>query len=347
MKQNITIRDVARHAGVSHQTVSRVINNKGEISAATRQRVLDTMAELDYRPSRIAQSLTTRRTFSVGLLVPNIANPFYSEIVQGAQEIAEAQDYNIFLCNTLWEPDKELSLLNSLAAHEVDGIIINSSRIDDEALLEFARQHRPVVVSGRTITGTGISQVELDNESGAQMIAEYLAEKQHKAVGVLSGPKVASTMSNSLRLDPLIRKMGDYGLPPHEEWIVHTALNAAGGYQAALRLLKQHPELTAIVGHNDLMAIGAMRACHELGLRVPEDCAIVGYNDIELAAMVSPALTTVHINRRSLGEALMERLLAMIQRPEDDFPPLILPRGKLIRREVRVENRIISLRKTK
>ena len=333
MKQNITIRDVARHAGVSHQTVSRVINNKGEISAATRQKVLDTMAELDYRPSRIAQSLTTRRTFSVGLLVPNIANPFFSDIVRGAQEIAEAQDYNIFLCNTEWEPDKELSFLNSLADHEVDGIIVNSSRIDDETLLEFAIQHGPVVVSGRVITGAGISRVDLDNETAAQLIVSFLAEKQHKAVGVLSGPKVANTMSNSLRLEPLIRNMGDYGLPPRDEWIVHTSLDAAGGYQAGLKLLQQHPDLTAIIAHNDLMAIGAMRACRELGLRVPEDCAIMGFNDIELASMVTPALSTVHINRRTFGEAMMERLLAMIQEPEDDFPPLVLPMGELIKRE--------------
>ena len=333
MKQNSTIRDVARHAGVSRQTVSRVINNKGEISGTTRQRVLEAIEELNYRPSRIAQSLTTRRTFTIGLLVPNMANPFFSEIVHGAQELAEAHDYNIFLCNTEWDPDKEFRLLHSLVGHNVDGIIINSSRIADETLLEFAQQHGPVVLGGRTITGHGISRVEWDNDYGGQLIAEYLAAKSHRNIGVLSGPKVAPTMSNSMRIGALVNKLGEYGLPVRDEWILHTPLTAEGGYLAAHALLEANSEITAIVCHNDLMAIGAMRACRERGLGIPEDCAVIGYNDIELASMVHPALTTVRINRRQLGEAIMERMLAMIENPNDDFPTQVLSIGEFIQRE--------------
>jgi LacI family transcriptional regulator len=333
MKHNITIRDVARFAGVSHQTVSRVINNKGEISATTRQRVLDAMQELDYRPSRIAQSLTTRRTFTVGLLVPNIANPFFSEIVEGAQNLSENYGYNVFLCNTKWQPEKEERFLESLADHHVDGVIINSSRVDREVLLTFAKQNCPIVLGGRDLGGPGISHVGWDHAYGSQLVAGYLVKKGHRAIGVLSGPQTAPDMSNSLRLDALTNALESCGVVPRPEWIVHSILNAEGGHAAALKLLQEQPELTAIIAHNDLMAIGAIRACRELKLRVPEDCAVIGFNDIELASMVHPTLTTVRINRYRMGQEMMQRMLEMIEKPDGDYPAKLLTDGEIIQRE--------------
>ncbi len=333
MKQNVTIRDVARYAGVSHQTVSRVINNKSEISAKTRQKVLDAMTTLNYRPSRIAQSMNTSRTYTVGLLVPNIANPFFSNLVTGAQHYAEMRNYNIFLCHTEWQPEKEERFLESLADHQVDGLIINGSRTNEESLLNFAQQCSPIVLGGRKLTGPRISRVGWDNDYGGQVIADYLVQQGHRRVGILAGPPTESTMSNWLRLDAIIKALESVSIAPAPQWIVNGTMDAEGGYTAARTLLTANPDLSAIVAHNDLMAIGAMHACRELGIRVPQDCAVIGYNDIELAAMVNPPLTTVRINRYSLGQAMMQRLLQMIEAPEEDFPPLLIKDGELIQRE--------------
>ena len=334
MKQNVTIRDVAKVAGVSYQTVSRVINNKGEIRESTRQKVLDAIQQLDYRPSRIAQSMNTSRTYTIGLLVPNIANPFFSDIVTGAQNLAEDNNYNTFLCHTKWQPEKEARFLDSLADHNVDGVIVNSSRAEESVLRAFAEHHGPLVLGGRaSIQQHNISHVGWDCDYGGQLIAEYLFSKGHQQIGIIAGPETDQTMSNAIRLNGILNALTDVGLRPSDEWIVRGALDSLGGYTEALKLLQSHPDLTVIIAHNDLMAIGAMRACRELGLNIPSGCAIVGYNDIELAAMVNPALTTVRLNRISLGKAMMQRMLDMINKPDADYPPNFIRDGEFIKRE--------------
>lgn len=329
----ITIRDVARLAGVSHQTVSRVINDKSEIRPDTRQRVLQAMQELGYRPSRIAQSMNTRRTFTVGMVIPSIANPYFSEMVRGVQNFAEARGYNVFLANTDWNPTKEKQMLYSLADHSVDGVILCSARLPDEDLIAFAERHGPLVLSGRHLHHRGISLVEQDHDQGGQVAVEHLVQQGHTCIGVLTGPSTPPTMSNALRALAIIRAIRDCGLQMHEEWIVPGEMNPEGGYQSTRWLLPAHPEITALICHNDLVAIGAMHACRELGLRVPQDCAVVGHNDISLAAMVNPPITTVRVDRYKLGQELMRRALKMVDDPEGDHPPLILPVDGLIKRE--------------
>jgi LacI family transcriptional regulator len=334
MKQSVTIRDVAKVAGVSYQTVSRVINNKGEIRESTRQRVLDAIQQLDYRPSRIAQSMNTRRTYTIGLLVPNIANPFFSDIVTGAQNLAEDNNYNIFLCHTKWQPEKEARLLDSLADHNVDGVIVNSSRSATSVFESFAEQHSPIVLGGRAnIKHRNISHVGWNCDYGGRLIAEYLNSKGHKRIGIIAGPETDPTMSNAIRINGILTALTEVGICPPNELIVNGALDSQGGYTEALKLLQHHPDISVIVAHNDLMAIGAMRACRELGLSIPSDCAIVGYNDIELAAMVNPSLTTVRLNRISIGKAMMQRMLDMINKPDLDYPPHFLTDGELVHRE--------------
>lgn len=333
MKQRVTIRDVARRAGVSHQTVSRVINNKAEISPSTRARVLEAIRELNYRPSRTAQGLAKQRTQVVGFVVPNIANPYFAEVASGVQSLARQHEYNVFLGSTNWDPVEELRLLYSLADQPVDGIILCSSRCSENELRTFCNHFRPVVLSGRIFEQPGVSHVLRAYDESMQTMVGHLVAQGHTAIGMLAGPTTASTMSNALQVEGFRKALRFYGVPVNEAWIVPGPLTAEGGYQSALHLLTHHPQVTALCAHNDLVAIGAIHACREVGRTVPDDCAVIGYNDMDLAAKIYPPLTTLHVDTWEVGCRMMERLLDMIKHPDDDFPSITLPPNRLVVRE--------------
>ncbi len=332
MSQRVTIRDVARAAGVSHQTVSRVINNHDKISTATRRRVEEAIRILNFRPSRTARNLATQRTMTVGLLVPNIANPYFAEVAHGAQEVARASQYSVFLGNTNWDPQEELQLLHSLASYPVDGIILCSARSSDRVLTDFCDSYRPLVLGGRLFVHPNISLVRSDHGAGMQLVIEHLRRQGHTKIAMLAGPAVAPTMSNALRLNAFRHAVQIAGLPVADRWIAHGPLTMEGGYQLAKRLLTTAPEVTAICAHNDLMAIGALKACREVGRKVPVDCAVIGYNDTDLAAMVDPPLTSVRVDTFEVGRQQMTRLLAMMAQPKECFPELVLPVTELVER---------------
>lgn len=332
MNQRVTIRDVAREAGVSHQTVSRVINNHAKISPATRQRVEAAIRKLNFRPSRTARNLATQRTMTVGLLVPTIANPYFAEVAHGTQTVARANHYSVFLGNTNWDAEEELQLLHSMASYPVDGIILCSARATDTELAAFCDSFRPIVLGGRIFDHPHTSMVRSDHKMGMRLVVQHFLQEGHTEIAMLAGPAVGPTLSNALRHNEFRQAMYEAGFAPDDVRIVHGPLTMEGGYQSALHLLTAAPEITAICAHNDLVAIGAMKACRELGRRVPEDCAVIGYNDTDLAAMVDPPLSSVRVDTFEVGRQQMLRLLEMIAQPTERFPALILPVTELIRR---------------
>ncbi|MCK4316261.1 MAG: LacI family DNA-binding transcriptional regulator, partial [Anaerolineae bacterium] len=170
----MTMRDVARKAGVSIKTVSRVVNNQGEISEATRQRVLAIIDELGYRPNRIARAMVTQRTHTIGLVIPDITNPFFSEMTRGVQGLAQVRDYNIFLCSSDEDPQEALQALHSLAAQGVDGIILFAYRASDDDLKAFADNYRPIVFINRSFEHPNVSLIMVDNYRGARLAVDYL-----------------------------------------------------------------------------------------------------------------------------------------------------------------------------
>ena len=320
MKRRITIEDVARAAGVPRQTVSRAINNKGEISPATQERVMEAVQALDYRPSRVARGLATRRTRTIGLVVPDITNPFFPEIARGVQDSARGEDYSVFLCNTDESPDEELQVLHSLAAQPVDGILLFGSRIGDADLAAFADGYRPLVVFNRFLAHPAVSLILVDNQRGAKLAVDHLADQGHTAIGLLAGP--VTSPSSAQRVEGFRQAMAARGLPTPEDWILPGRPTIKGGYQAARRLLAEHPQVSGLLAYNDLSALGAVQACAELGRRVPGGCAIIGFDDIGLAAMVSPSLTSVRVNKYYMGQQATIRLLAMLDEPDATFPPI-------------------------
>lgn len=332
MKPRITIEDVAREAGVSRQTVSRAINNRADISSDTLNRVLEMVDKLGYRPSRMAQGLVTQHTYTVGLVVSDITNPFFPEIARGVLDAAQLRDYSVFLCNTDGNLQQELRILESLADHGVDGIIIYPSYDSDDNLKTFMKQFGgPVVVVNHPFKHPRVSNVMVDNQRGAKLAVDYLVSKGHTAIGMLAG--VMNTSRERVRrIQGFRQALAGHGLPVVEEWIVPSLdPTFERGYEAGRFLLTQHPQVTAIFAYNDLLALGAIRACHEVGRHIPSDCAIIGFDDIRWAATATPSLTSIGVNKHYLGEQAVTRLLAMLENPEATFAPIYIDIELVIR----------------
>jgi LacI family transcriptional regulator len=315
------MRDVALRAGVSVRTVSRVVNNQGEISEETRQRVLATIEELEYRPSKLARALVTRRTESIGLVLADITNPFFPEVARGVMDIAQARGYNVFLCNSDSDMEEEASILHSLADHGVDGFVLHPALGGGDDLKAFAEHYAPLVTVNPLFDYPGVSRVMLDTRSGARLAVEHLIEKGHTAIGMLAG--LAPPPPNLLRRFEGFREaLEAHGLSVTSEWVLPGPPVMGRGLESTRQLLTQYPRITAIFAYNDLLAVGAIQACRELGRRVPDDCAIVGFDDIPLSAMLAPPLTTVRVNKYELGRQAVSRLFDMLDNPGASFPPV-------------------------
>jgi len=311
MAKRVTMHDVAQTAGVSLMTVSRVVNNKDDVSQATRDRVMDVIEQLSYRPSSIARGLATRRTGTLGVVVPDISNPYFASIVRSAEEEAYAKNYSVFLGNTNEDPERELTVLQSLEDKQVDGLILFSSRLEDDALFEALESFPTVVLVSREKKGADVGAFTIDDVFGGRIAIEHLLKSGHRNIGLISGPTIS--LSTTGRLQGYRIALQAAGIPVNENWIQHCHPGVEGGQETAKELLKNHPEITALFCHNDLVAVGALQACAELGLRVPDDIAIIGYDDIRLAELVSPKLTTLRVPRTEIGATTMQMLLEQIE----------------------------------
>jgi len=300
------------------KTASRVANHQGEVADETRDRVLTAIRELGYRPSKLARGLVTHRTDTVGLVVGDISNPFFPEVARGVLDSAEGAGYNVFVCNSDGVLPREIRTLHSLADHAVDGIIIFPSFEIGDFLQSFAGPGRPVVCANRPFESAWVSQVMIRSREGAQLATQYLVGKGHAAIGMLVGGGAPITRHE--RVQGYLRTMEAHGLPCCEDLIVAGPPVLEQGYAGTLELLSRRPEITAIFAYNDLLALGALRACRRLGRRVPQDLALVGFDDIPLADQISPALTTVRVDKYALGQLCMRRMCEMLSDPGAAFP---------------------------
>jgi LacI family transcriptional regulator len=321
--------DVAREAGVSSMTVSRVINNKGDVSAVTRKRVLGVIERLGYRPSGIARSLATRRTGTLGLVVPDVANPFFSDVARGVEHVAYAEGYNVFLCNTEEDPLRELAVLKSLEEKRVDGLVLCSSRLEEEELRAVVSRHPTTVLVNRRLDGEAVRPVLVDDETGGRLVTELLLKNGHEAVGFLAGPPVSH--SGRERASGYQATLAEAGLEYDPARVRLCRPMVEGGQEAARSLLTTHPEISALFCYNDLVAVGALQACAELGRRVPEEVAVVGYDDIPLAALVTPALTTCRVPRYELGSQAVQLLLRQINGCSEECDEIVLAPELVVR----------------
>lgn len=328
MKTSVTIADVAKAVGVSTQTVSRVINEKGEVSPETRQRVLEAIEHLGYRPNSLARGLVMNKTLALGLIVPDIANPFFPEIVQGAEEVALEHGYTLVLGNTNESAEREMNVLRTFEARRVDGLLLCSSRLPEEQLLPLLRKHNEVVLVNRQVTLDNVSMVRVDYVQGTSMAISHLLEQGRRRIGFLAGP--ATSHSHHMRLQAFIQTLREHGQAYDPAAVFLCAPTTEGGYQAARAILQQRTDLDGLLCYNDLVAIGVLQACAELGLAVPQKLAVIGYDDIQAAHLVTPALTTVGISKSLLGAKATELLLRRLTGDQQGVD-LVLPSQLIVR----------------
>jgi LacI family transcriptional regulator len=322
MPGRVTMAHVAREAGVSLMTVSRVINDKEGVSHATRERVQAVIAQLGYHPSDIARGLVTKHTGTLGLVMPDVANPFFSEVARGAEHVAYDKGYNVFLCNTEEDTRRELDVLQSLEEKRVDGVVVCSSRLDDDKLEEAVASYPAAVLVNRRLASGNVGIVMIDDVVGGQMATQHLLQTGHRTIGFLGGPP--ASQSGHWRAEGYRAALAAAGVPHNPDWMRHCLPMVEGGRETARELLTDHPELTALFCHNDLVAIGALQACVDLRRAVPGDVAIVGFDDTLLAALVSPPLTTCRVPRYELGSAAMRLLLEKIGGSAEERKEIVL-----------------------
>jgi LacI family transcriptional regulator len=322
---------VAREAGVSLMTVSRVINDKEGVSQATRERVQAVIGQLGYRPSDIARGLVTKHTGTLGLAMPDVANPFFAEVARGVEHLAYDKGYNVFLCNTEEDIQRELDVLKSLEEKRVDGVVLCSSRLDDRVLEKAIAGHLAAVLVNRRLASKDVSIVVIDDVAGGQMAAQHLLQAGHRGIGFLAGPP--ASQSGHWRAKGYRAALAAAGVEYNPDWVRHCFPMVEGGREVARDLLTAYPELTAIFCFNDLVAIGALQACADLGRTVPGDVAIVGFDDIPLAALVTPSLTTCRVPRYELGSEAMRLLLDKIGGCSDKKCKKVILQPKLIVRD--------------
>lgn len=304
----VTIGDVARAAGVSSMTVSRVLNGRGGASAETSERIVSVARELNYHPNPFARGLRSDRSKTIGLIVPDITNPFFPEIIRGAEMVANEAGYNLFLCNVVESAEREAELIDTLSHHRVDGIVVCSARLPDSALHGALRAHRAAVLINREAPSSVAGTVMTNYQSGAAQAVEHLLARGRRHIAVIAGPH--QSFGGRHRLVGIRKTLATQGLEALS--IVHCEPTVAGGRKVAELLFEELPEIDALVCYNDLNAIGAMEICRERAIRIPQQVALVGFDDIPIAAMLSPALTTLRVHKREMGDVAMRLLLDRI-----------------------------------
>jgi LacI family transcriptional regulator len=318
MPGRVTIADVAREADVSIMTVSRALNDKDGVSVETRARILAIVEKLGYRPSGIARSLVQGRTGTIGLIVPDISNPYFTGIAHGVSNAASGAGLSVLLCNTEEQPEREIDFLSVLEEKGVDGLIVASPRQQTERLVPLLVRHAKVVIINRIFESSGLSAagyVVNDDRKGGYTAIHHLIMSGHQRIGFLAGP--AASYGSLRRFEGYQQAHAQANLPYNPGTLLHCSPSAEAGRQAALALIKAHPELTALFCFNDLVAIGALQACRESGRRVPEDMAIVGYDDVPMALWVTPPLTTLRAPCEEMGRLatlqLIKRMLGSVE----------------------------------
>ena len=330
--ERATIRDVAAAAGVSYQTVSRVINNRPDVAEETRRRVWQVIEELGYQPSAIARGLVSKRTYTLGLITADFSDYFFTQVIVGAEAEARKQGYFFMLCSTERNPDDEPEYLRLLTEREVDGVLFArpSTEEDSRHIVSLIQQGVPLVTTAYWLSGEKLTVVDVDNINGGLQATECLIELGHRKIGMITGP--AGWRSVNDRAEGYKLALSRADIPFDASLVEYADWSYQGGYEAMHRLLAKAPQITALFAQNDQMAIGAMRALREAGRRVPDDVALVGYDDIPAAAYCHPSLTTIRQPMQQVGEVATRLLIELINDSAAERKEVLLT-TELIRRE--------------
>lgn len=299
----MTIRDVARTAGVSYQTVSRALNDKGEIDGTTKERVLEAARELGFRPSRFARGLVRQDTTSIGLVIPDLLNPFFTEFASAALDAARRRGWHVVVYDTADDVAQELSTLTVIGS-QVDAIVGYFNRAADQ--IDRHTSGIPVVYLARSELGPTHGSIRVDGEAGVHAAIAHLVGGGRRRIGMLDHDR---------RNDPSQRQGWFHAaLAGHGQtgWVVGAVQSIEGGERAMAQMLAAHPDLDAIFTYNDVIAIGALREARRLGRQVPADVAVIGFDGLRIGAIVEPPLSTVRIDTQQLGAMAIDQVGRML-----------------------------------
>jgi len=326
-----TIHDVARRAGVSAMTVSRVINRSGAISRETRERVEAAIAELGYVPNTLARSLRMKATQTLALVVSDITNPFFTTLARGVQDAARAEGFNVIFCNTDESETEQAEQLVALVQKRVDGVLLVPAASSAEPVAYLKRHKIPVVVLDRRVEDCLVDSVRCDSELGAYQLTRLLLDLGHRRIAMLSGPATVSTAVD--RVAGYRRALTEAGLEVVAGLIFHGAYSPIGGRQMAQAALACTRRPTAFFAANNFIAIGAYQQLREAGLRVPEDVSMATFDEMPLTTLIEPFFTVVAQPAYEMGQRAMQLLLARLTNTAvGECQEVILPFDLIVRR---------------
>ena len=311
---SITIKDVARELGVSYSSISRALNGKEGVSKETRDKILETAEKMGYQPNDLARGLVNKISKTVGVIVPDINNPFFGEIVAGITDASSENEYNIFLCVSGWSMKREKEYFNTLIQKRVDGIILKS--VGDQK--DYDNIRSPLMLIERYSRHNKFDSVEVDNEFGGYLAVKHLLDCGYRNIAIILGKE--DYYASNRRLRGAKRALEDYELQIDQDLVIEGSFNIEGGRQAAKQLLEGNKQVDAVFAVNDLMGMGVLQYCSENNISVPGEVGVIGYDNISYAGLPQIRLTTVHQPKYELGKMLFETLLEEIQNQENKRP---------------------------
>jgi LacI family transcriptional regulator len=306
----LTIQDVAKAAGVSPATVSRVMTGSAGVKSDKAARVRAVIEQLGYRPNPFARSLSQKSSRTIGVLVPQLADDFYGQIITGVDRELRLHGLQLHIALAHNNPEEETSALTNFAERQVDGMILIAHHISDQTLLGLKARRLPVVLINRSVPELSNHCINLDNVQGGFEATQHLLELGHRRIAHISGDlEIAGARE---RLEGYRMALRDAGIEPHEDWLVEASFSEEYGRHAMQRLLAR-TQVSALFAASDSLAVGAMIAAREAGLRLPQDLSIIGFDDRNFARYVSPALTTMHYPMLEMGISAAQHIIAQLR----------------------------------
>jgi LacI family transcriptional regulator len=315
---NVTIKDIARHLQVSATTVSNALNGKPGVGEAVRKRILDLAEDMGYQPNYFAKGLVSRQSHAIGLVITNIADPFYPKLALGVQEQADRFGYSMMLFNTNHSMTNEKKIIQTLGSKGVDGVILGTVQQDDPNIELLDDLKIPYVLVNRLILNpkraSRIDSVSLDNYGGSYKATTHLCRLGHTKIAIIAGDMQSSTAI--MRTQGARDALTEFGVSVPPDWFVECGYTEKNAYDATRRILKQKERPTAFLAQDDNMALGVRQAAFESGFKIPEDIALVGFNNISLSSLTGIELTTVDQDQYAMGMTAAEMLIHKLQQSD-------------------------------
>ncbi|KPN83014.1 MULTISPECIES: catabolite control protein A [Lactobacillaceae] len=320
-KQNVTIYDVARESGVSMATVSRVLNGNSNVRQATKEKVLKVIDDLDYRPNAVARGLASKKTTTVGVIIPDVTDGYFSSLARGIDDIATMYKYNIILANSDDNPDKEASVLNTLLSKQVDGIIFMGNEINDDLRADFKRSDCPIVLAGSVDINNSVPSVNIDYTDAVKNETERLIKNGNSRIAFASG-SMKQDVNKEYRLKGYVSALENNGIKFDEKLVFETKGTYEDGYDLAERIIND--KITAAVATNDELAAGILNGMTDRGVSVPQDFELFTSNNTKLAKMMRPQLSSITQPLYDIGAVAMRLLTKIMNKEEIDNRYVVL-----------------------